>query len=465
MENINKIQKWWVAIFLCFFLLIPILFVGSSFVVYLFFAVIVVWGGKRIKIKQFPLVLFVTACAFRILVCVLIDTPVVSDFAILLDASRRLAEGDLTFNGSEYFLLWPYQIGFVFVQGLFLKIINSVLFLKVLNCFVTAGICILVYYIAKIFVKEEYAKAASILYAFLPFPMTYVTVLTNQHLSAFLIYLGIYLILTDRVKIRSTIRYLGAGVLIALGNVIRPEGIIIICAVALYLILMVNKKGWKATLNKIIVFMGAYFIMSSAIVSFLVITGISPNGLNNNAPYWKFVLGFNHETSGVYNDEDVWVLEEGNEREAWELVKERVLTNPISLGKLFLNKIDKFWNDSSLEWAFGHLYEKNIEVGDRSFQAKPIIDWIDEYENYAMMFGYILTAIGIFFYVIKRRQYNQKILLLINLIFVTFGVYLLIEVQGRYAYFVQISIWILTGIGLQVLVDKGEEFVIISRRK
>lgn len=258
---------------------------------------------------------------------------------------------------------------------------------------------------------------------------------------------------------------MGAGVLIALGNVIRPEGIIIICAVALYLILMVNKKGWKATLNKIIVFMGAYFIMSSAIVSFLVITGISPNGLNNNAPYWKFVLGFNHETSGVYNDEDVWVLEEGNEREAWELVKERVLTNPISLGKLFLNKIDKFWNDSSLEWAFGHLYEKNIEVGDRSFQAKPIIDWIDEYENYAMMFGYILTAIGIFFYVIKRRQYNQKILLLINLIFVTFGVYLLIEVQGRYAYFVQISIWILTGIGLQVLVDKGEEFVITSRRK
>lgn len=458
MENMTKIQRLWGAIFLCLFLLIPILFVGSSFVVCLFFIAVVIWGVKKLKFKRFPWILFVTACSFRILICVVVDTPVISDFAVLLNASRRLAEGDLTFNSSEYFLLWPYQIGFVFVQGLFLKIVNSVFFLKVINCFVTAGICTLVYQIARVFIKEEYAKSVSILYAFLPFPMTYVTVLTNQHLSAFLMYFGIYIILTDEIRIRDTIRYLCAGVLIALGNVVRPEGIIAIFSVVLYLILTINKNKWKVVLKNIIAIVGAYFIIVSAVTSFFVVTEISPNGLDNNASYWKFVLGFNHETSGMYAEEDTWVLEEGNESEAWQLVRDRVLTNPRALGKLFLNKIDKFWNDSSLEWSFGHLYEKNIEIGDRSLLAKPLIDWLDEYEGYAMLSSYILTAVGTFFYVVKRWQYNQKILLLINLIFVTFGVYLLIEVQGRYVYFVQISVLILSGTGLQVLMDKGAKF-------
>ena len=52
----------------------------------------------------------------------------------------------------------------------------------------------------------------------------------------------------------------------------------------------------------------------------------------------------------------------------------------------------------------------------------------------------------------------MKILILINQVFVTLGVYMLIEVQPRYVYFIQITTVILMGIGIEYICENYKKY-------
>lgn len=449
----EKLRKPWLIIFLAFFLLIPFLYTGTAPIAALLFLGVSVWAAKRLPSQSFPVILFAAACVLRIAICLILETPPVSDFRILLDASESLAQGDTSFLSDSYFETWPYQMGFVFVQSLILKISDSVLFLKTVNCLVSAGICVLVYLISRTFLKEEYAKACAVFYTFLPFSLTYVTVLTNQHLSAFFIYLGIYVLVKERFRAGEIMRFVTAGILTAFGNIIRPEGIVTVLSVILFLVLSANRTAWKRNLAKAAALAASYFLVLALAGNLFAASGISPDGLKNNAPYWKFVLGFNYETGGQYSGEDAWVLEEGMEEEGWQLVRERVCERPDRIAELFLKKVNIFWNTSPLGWSFGHLNENNAVV-------QKFCDWLDEYETWGQFLSYILAAAGTAALIRKSRAGKKRpenVLILINQVFVTFGVYLLIEIQPRYVYFVQISVFMLAGMGIQVLAEKGKK--------
>ena len=98
-------------------------------------------------------------------------------------------------------------------------------------------------------------------------------------------------------------------------------------------------------------------------------------------------------------------------------------------------------NTSPLGWSFGHLDENNAVV--QKFRA-----WLDKYETWGQFLSYILAAAGTAALIRKSRAGKKRpenVLILINQVFVTFGVYLLIEIQPRYVYFVQISVFMLAG--------------------
>ncbi|MBE6153707.1 MAG: hypothetical protein E7166_05740 [Firmicutes bacterium] len=122
-----------------------------------------------------------------------------------MNASRSLLGGDTSFNNSTYFNLWAYQIGFVTYQTLLLKICNSVFFLKIVNCIISSSICVLIYLISKEFVKEKSAQIVSIIYSFLVFTISYTSVLSNQHISTFLIYLSLYILIAKKLKLEKVI--------------------------------------------------------------------------------------------------------------------------------------------------------------------------------------------------------------------------------------------------------------------
>ena len=69
-----------------------------------------------------------------------------------------------------------------------------------------------------------------------------------------------------------------------------------------------------------------------------------------------------------------------------------------------------------------------------------------------MTFLYILVGLGAM-NSLKKREINKYALLIITQIFVTFGVYIFIEVQPRYLYHIQISVLIVAALGISALND------------
>ena len=451
----DKIIKIWIWLFLMLFLLFVLMSIESTLVLAILFLALLIFVNKKFKFNKFPIILFLIALFFRVIICLVIKTEPVSDFKIMLNASRLINISDFSFVNSTYFATWSYQMGFVFYQSLLLKIFDSVLFLKIINCFITSSICVLIYYIAKEFMKEEYARIVSLFYCFLFFPLTFVTVLSNQHFSALLIYLGLFVLISRKIGISDFKRYIISGVLISFGNIIRPEGIITILSIFIYFLFMLKKIGLKKVVKSFLILIVSYYAVFFVISNLFIVTGLSPNGLKNNDPYWKFVLGLNYESVGSYDDDDTYVL---NDKDAaLELIKERVMVSPLKLLNLFLKKSNIFWNTSTLSWTFNDYDDKTITILGNTYSINDIVSFMNDYNQKCMFIIYILLIIGLFNYS-KKKNKNMKILILINQVFVTLGVYLLIEVQPRYAYFIQITTVILMGIGIEYICDNLKNY-------
>lgn len=455
MKNMIKnikfdIRKIWVYIFLLFMLILPFNFISKYLLISILLFGVIIYFSRKINISKFPFFLFLFSFLIRLAVVFIIKTPPESDFLVLYNASKNVLSNNYSFLNDTYFSLWTYQVGFVYVQSLFLMICDSLVFLKVINCVISSALTVLIYLISLEFVNNESSKASSILYVILPFAFSYVTVLTNQHLSSLLIYFAIYIIISKRFKISETRKYILAAVLMVIANVIRPESIIPIFSIILFLLLTISKKNVRENIKNILALVGTYFCLTIFISSIFSVTNLAPGGLKNNDPYWKFVLGFNHETGGKYSSDDYAVI--NNHEASKQLIKERIFTSPVRLIKLFNNKVKTFWLYDTLSWSFNFIYDKCIILGDYVIYISTLVNILESINNNMMYIVYILLIIGVYRY-IQKKNYNKYILILINQMFVTFGVYLLIEVQPRYSYHIQITAFILASLGIEVITN------------
>lgn len=435
--------KWglvrlWYRLFLLCFLLVP-LSVAWEWNQGLVCAAIL-WGALgflafRLELPHFPVLLFLVALAVRVAIVLTVPTQPESDFLLLLDASRRLNAGDMSFLGERYFRLWAYQMGFVAYQSLFLRIWNSVYLLKLLNCLWASATVALVYLIAAKFTSDKAARLAGLVYCFLPFSLFYVTVLSNQFLSTLILYAGVYLLLSNRIS-WDVPKYMLFGALLALANLLRPEGAIPLLGTGLFLLLSLNRSNWRKNLASLLLMAAAYAAVSWLLSTLFIYTGLSPLGLSNNAPWWKFLLGFNHESQGMYSWADESYLQ--NRTMAWALVRSRILVPIRQLFSLFWHKCATFWNGGGLEWVFnfgGHSVWMNAA-------------WLTGLSRWLLLGLYILDLLGIVGG-LREKKPDDRLLLVLNQVFVTFGVYLLIEVQSRYAYHIQVSAAILAALGIE----------------
>lgn len=408
---------------------------------------LVTFISLKVDIKKFPIILFITSLVIRLVMILLFNFPQVSDFETLLNASNSFTKGDFSFQNDAYFSMWGYQTGFVIYQGIILKLFNSVFVLKLLNAIFSSGLCVLIYVFGKKMVSEKSAKMASLLYMIFPFSLYLNTVLANHHLSTFLMYIGIFFLLK---KDKKTKDYVFAGVLISLGNIIRPEGIIVVTTFIIFELLNLKKDTVKMVLKNVLVFLVIYFLVGM-FSSFLVTkTGINEQGLKNNNPKWKFVLGFNHDSCGYYDASDEKYL--NDEEKEIEVIKERVLVNPIKMGKLMTCKVNKFWLQTSLS-------SKNDMYTDKTYHVLGFDIKFTDIENIVVSFNtilYIITLfmcmIGVFFN--RKKIIKDNSFFFVIMMMVTFGVYLLIEIQPRYAYFIHVSIFILSAYGYDFVLDK-----------
>ena len=381
--------------------------------------------------------LFLFAFVIRIGVILWIDTPVISDFKTMLDASKELVNGTDAYKSMPYFICWGYQMGHVIYQAILLNIINSITFLKIVNAIVTSSTVIMIYLIGKELSNTKAAIIISIIYSIFLFPLLLNTVLTNQLLPMLLILIAIYLWM--KKKKENKLMPVIIGILLGISNMLRSETIVIIIAFVLYTIfLMIKKENRKALIINLCLIIISYFTLTTATSFVLKATDISPSGLENKNSSWKFLEGLNIETRGQYSEDDAIKYSYDKKKTTKEL-KRRIQEEWQQYPLLFAKKTKILWLNSDLSWSLGHIENQ---------EDLKLYEGINQIFIYFFVIMSLLSAITLF-----KKTYKKEQILILLILFVYFGVYLFIEVMPRYAYSLQIFEALLASITLGYILD------------
>lgn len=392
------------------------------------------WVSKH-KIIIF---LFLFAFVIRIGVILWVDTPVISDFKTMLDASKELVNGTDAYKSMPYFICWGYQMGHVIYQAILLNIINSITFLKIVNAIATSFTVVMIYLIGKELSTTKAAIIISIIYSIFLFPLLLNTVLTNQLLPMLLILIAIYLWM--KKKKENKLMPVIIGILLGISNMLRSETIVIIIVFVLYTIfLMIKKENRKALIINLCLIIISYFTLTTATSFALKATDISPSGLENKNSSWKFLEGLNVETRGQYSEDDA-IKYSYDKKKATKELKKRIQEEWQQYPLLFAKKTKILWLNSDLSWSLGHIENQ---------EDLKLYEGINQIFIYFFVIMSLLSAITLF-----KKTYKKEQILILLILFIYFGVYLFIEVMPRYAYSIQIFEALLATITLGYILEK-----------
>lgn len=405
------------------------------------------------------IILFAVRFGLAMAVILLVGAQPVQDFNTMYTAAQELAQGGRGYLDNIYFFNWAYQTGFVVYESLILRLFGpGQLPLQVMNSIWLGGIGILVYRIALRLLPRKAAVAASVLYAVYPAPYFLAAVLTNQHIAAFFFYLALYLLV--RREELSPPQAALAGAVIALGNVMRPIGVILVLAALCWRagrLLLGIEKGRARAAGALVLLAVSYQAVFSLFSGAVAWSGINPEGLVNNQPMWKFVLGLNQESSGTWNRADyeayLFLPTQQADQAMRETVKARLEAGPAALGRLAVRKSAVMWGDNEyMFWGFGHL--------DGQKKLGPLT--VDQYTQvlargdkgvYIAAFALALAGAAV---LLRRGTRGGPALLLAFLLCGYYAVHLIVEVQSRYRYFLMPAVFLLAGVGLAAAMEYRE---------
>ena len=400
-------------------------YVFLFFILIIFLAVIV--NHKLLSTKHFLILIIGTGLILRIFWVFYSKTPPVSDFLLMYEAAKKAAMGDFSFASSGYFLRWGYQLGFTLYQALIIKIFGEhLIVLKLFNVLFSMGTAVLMYHLAKKIFNEWCGKVAVLLYTFYIPNILYCSVLTNQHISTFLFFLALYILINKGLDRKY--HWIIIGILLSLGNLMRPLGSFFLLGIFVYICIfniwpIRNKHSFEFA-KKFVGILVVYLVVQKIASMGLIHAGITETPLANNDPYWKFVVGLNYDSKGRWNladDKYVGQFEMGQERNAAELslIQER-LSNKSKLLELFMDKFKIFWGvaDASQYWAFIDLNEPEL----RQLSTK--------YERIM----YIVLTLFITLILFHIKKYNPFLSLFLILILGYACVHLIVEIQPRYRF-------------------------------
>lgn len=442
----KKLSGLFVYVSIVVFSLVLFLYLFTNNFIWLIFALgCSLFIARSDKIKRFGLLLFIISFVVRLVFIIVFNFPQVYDFATLLDASHMFSQGDYSFNQWFHFHTWGYQTGFVIYQGFLLKLFHSEFLLKLLNILYSSLLVLFIYRLSKRISDEKSARVVSILYMIFPFYLFLNTVLVNSHLATLLMYLGILFLIKKEKCFKD---YVIAAILISLGNIIRPEGIIVVLSLLVYEFFLFDKEKFVRSLIRVCSFLIVYFSIGF-VSSFLVIkSGVNPSGLENKDPLWKFILGFNYETCGYYNDDDSKY--QVNRETEISIIKERALGNLSRTGKLMLCKIDRFWLSSGLDLETGSFNDKSMNLFGVNVRFSDLSGIAMSFNQGVHLFILSMFLLGIF---VNRKRLSNEALFLLIMCFITFFVFLFIEIQPRYMYFIHVSLFILASLGVKSIYE------------
>lgn len=384
-----------------------------------------------------------------------VRTPPQSDFGLLYNAARQAAAGDFSWTGPEgsYFWRWSYQIPFVLYQAAVWKVVPSLWALKAVNLAFMVGIDALIYAIARRFLTPRAALAPTLLYAIYPASIHMAAVLTNQHIAAFFLLLGVWLLLTGK----GWPQMLLVGAAFAIGNLMRPEVVthlatLLCCAVCLFLRFPCREVGKRLAAGVLAVLV-AYGGVSWSVSALITATGAAPYGVTNQIPEWMFVVGLDATGNGGYTERNAHVLaiSDGQARRA---EAQRVIADSFrqqeDIPGFFLEKAAFMWaEEEPFYWSTGFLDPAAVKFG---LSVENILHRLETAEKAVYLLVWIcLPLTALFLCWGKRREESGAAFFCMIAVCAAFCVYLLIEVQPRYRYCTMPMLFLLSGLSAQAL--------------
>ncbi|MGM0876417.1 MAG: glycosyltransferase family 39 protein [Bacillota bacterium] len=422
-------------------ILVALLLIVASFTAYIV--------TKYLSKRLFIILLLGIAFLLRISWAYFMKTPLASDFLYMYDGAVDITKSDYQFTESFYFQKWSYQLGFTSYEAMIIGLFGeSPRALKLLNIFYSVGITMFVYLTASKLFNEISGRIAGLFYAFYVPSIIMCSVLTNQHLSTFLYFFAFYLVINKGFEKKYS--WITIGLLIALGNIIRPLGSFSLLAIAVYCVIVFflnrDKKTIVTILKKFSGILIVYLLFQQLISYTVIGLGITDQTLSNKDSLWKFVLGFNQESRGHYSSDDVEYLDqfslwdERNEK-AKELIKER-LEDKQKVIVLFKDKFIDMWGskDTTIYWSLRGI-DHSAEFAKFLYKAERVM--------YLSMI--IFSIIGFITYSYKENRYHYLLFLILLLGYA--AAHLLIEVQTRYRFDIMPSLFILQGYGVYVFLQ------------
>lgn len=435
----------------------------------------------------FPILLFTVAFFFRFTVLHILKIEPYSDYYTLFTAADCLANGENIMVDSPYFQMWGFQTGFVLYQAVILKIFQTEMMLHILDCIYTSFICVLIYQMGRDLWKSNH-KLPSVLYTGYLFGIAFTGVLSNQHLYNVLVLIGIWIWLHNDIKEKPSWKiYFLVAILLSFAQIIRTETILILTAFFVYEFLKIRKKEEILTFaKKIILLLGTYVIISQGANYLVKVTELNPAGLANQNMLWKFVCGADYESGGRYSERGEQFIDD-QEAEKQFILESYTSLTPMQWIDFLGKKINNFWTQDSYQWFYEEMEEEDVEIPEEEIQEiveQTVLDEIEEVENveewieeeketalpaFIVEIVKIIDGMGylfVFFFALiamekARKEERTTKDFFIYLLLLHFLVYLVIEVQPRYAYLARILLFILAMDGL----NQWKEIVEIWKQK
>ncbi|MDR1158229.1 MAG: glycosyltransferase family 39 protein [Oscillospiraceae bacterium] len=425
---------------------------------------------RKGTIKYYYIALFFIAYALRFVWISTVKTPQYSDFQLFYWITNNIASGSSRYTTDPYFYTWAYQAGFpAFMAPFAVLFPQNELALVYVNCLFEAGTVLCIFYLLRKFFSRKSAFVLSLVYLVFPFPYTLASVYTNQLSAVFFMYLGVC-IAFSRIPLDGARCCVGA-VCFAVGNMLRPEGILFFsgfAALLLFLTFHQNRDARSALSAKVtnsllrrvlplVLFCAVYLCLSAVISQLFVWANLNPNGLKNNFPLYKFATGLNASSTGQYTKEDATFLMsldsdyDAKTRDAMtlDIIHKRLSIGPVKLAAHMWRKADVMWTDKQSTFPALAPFSDNdvisLGVSMRVVTLKNILTLIDG------LYWLLLFLFGAFsqFRLFRRREVSPCLLFAVILFLGTFFVFSVVEVQKRYDYIMLPVLFLLAAVSLK----------------
>lgn len=397
-------------------------------------------------------VILAAGVLLRLALILSVQAPPVLDYALFYDAAQRLLTGDTSWTSEFYFVVYPNLIPVAyFYAGLF-SICNSLPFAGLVNLAFMAGILALVYGLAKLVASRRAALITMLLYALYPASVLTAPQLTNQHASLFFMLLGLYLLL----KYQTPAAAGAAGALIALGNLLRSEAVVLYAALAVFFVLLLidaararDARLIRARLARAVC-LAAAIALSTALLA-AAFAGVSPQAADNRSSYvWKLIVGFNDAESGTYSDADLYEYVETGDGAA---IVSRLLREQDDWPDFFSRKTRAMWSSFEDPGFTFQAFDttKRVDIGPLHTDVAGLIRRGQVFDKtlYTLVFALFLGSCCA---VLMRKNARKPLATLLILIFcANFCAYLLIEVGARYRYFIMPFVFALSAVAIERL--------------